>query len=210
MKNFNFILAIITIVILAIIGVAFIGGTIYSSLQTEDWIGSLAYDQYLENMNSAVLPLTIALIITLGLCIPKRLFSGQTLLLVNGFLLFVSLLAAIVFSPETGLGLLLAIAALMQIIVIVLTLSGSKRIHYEKTGFFLQIGSALLHLGLVIFMFDFMLMADSPKHLTIFWWATGFIGFGMVFSFYSQEFSKLTRRKQEIKSEAFPEATDMP
>lgn len=190
---------------MAAMGITFIAGTIYSSVQSTDWINSLSYEQYLQNMNTAVLPLTIALIITLGLCIPKRLFSGQTLLLVNGFLIFISLFITILMGAETGLGLLLIIAAVLQIIVMTLTFTGSKRIHYENTGFFLQIGSALLHMGLIIFIFDFMLLKDSPKHITIFWVATAFIGVGMILSFYSSEISRLAgRRDKAIKA---PETT---
>lgn len=194
MKNFNYILIIITIVILAAMGIAFIGGTIYSSIQTSDWTQTIGYEKYLENMNSAILPLTIALVITLSLCIPKRLFSGQTLLIINSVLLLSSLIIAILVDPQSGLGFALIIAALMQIVVIVLTVMGSKKILYEKSGFFIQIGSAMLHLGLIIFMYDFLLLLESPNHINIFWVCSVLIGVGMIFSFYSQEFSKLFKR----------------
>ena len=202
MKHFNFILTLITVALLAVIGIMFIIGTAYSSIQPSNWTETALYQDYLAKMNLAVLPFVVALLIVLGICIPKRLFSGITLLKVNGALLAAALIVSVLRDAKTGLGFLLLAAALMQIAVITLTFAGSKRLSFERPGFFLQIGSAFLHLGLVIFLFDFMLLADDPNHLTVFWASTGFIGLGMIFSFYSQEISRLLRR--EPKPEKVP------
>lgn len=195
MKHLNFILILMTVTVLAIIGVIFIGGTAYSSAQPPDWTGTPLYQAYLDRMNVAVVPFVIALLVVLGVCIPKRLFSGTALLKANGIILFATALVSAVFSAKIGLGLLLSIAAAFQLVVIALTATGSKKIHFERPGFFLQIGSACLHLGLVIFLFDFLMLLESPSHLVIFWVATAFIGVGMVLSFYSQDFSKIAGKK---------------
>lgn len=202
MRHFNFILTVITIVVLSIIGVAFIIGAIYSSLQAPGWDQSPFYQDYLASMDLAVLPFVIILLVVLGLCIPKRLFDGVMLLQVNGLLLAATLIIGAIAGLKIGLGFLLVAAGLIQLVVISLTLLGSPRLHFERAGFFLQIGSAFLHLGLVIFLFDFMILAEDPNHLLIFWVATGFIALGMVFSFYSQELARLLRR--EAAEEALP------
>lgn len=195
MKNLNFILILATIFILTVIGIAFLIGTVYGSIQSPNWTETPLYQNYLNKMNVAVLPFATALIIVLGICIPKRLFKGAELLKANGALLGVTLLIVIIMDAKTGLGFLFVAAALIQLVVIALTLVGSKRLSFERAGFFLQLGSAFLHLGLVVFFFDFLLLADHPDHLTVFWVATFLIGLGMLFSFYSQELNRLWHRQ---------------
>jgi len=201
MKHFNFILILITVALLGIIGVIFIIGTIYGSVQEPNWTETLLYQQYLDNMNLGVIPFVIALLAVLGLCIPKRLFSGKDLLIINGALVAITLILALALGTKFGLGFLLAVGGLIQVVVIVLTSFGSKRVRFEKTGFFLQMGSAIIHLGFVIFLFDFMILADDPNHLTVFWIATAFMTVGMIFSFYSREISKALQRRNRQQLE---------
>ncbi|HEX21492.1 MAG TPA: hypothetical protein ENH19_02415 [Actinobacteria bacterium] len=195
MKNLNFFLILATVIILTAIGISFFVGTVYSSTQAPNWTGTPLYQTYLDKMNVAVLPFAVALIVVLGICIPKRLFKDADLLKVNGLLLGITFLIAITIDAKTGIGFLFIAAALIQLVVIALTFVGSKRLSFERTGFFLQLGSALLHLGLVIFFFDFLLLADNPDHLTVFWVATLLIGLGMLFSFYSQELNHIGHRE---------------
>ena len=196
-KNLNFILILATIVVLAAIGFTFIYGLIYSWLQSinlENWRQTFMYQEYVENMNLAVVPLSVSLVILLGLCVPKRIFTGQDLLISMGVLLFASALTMMVFGLMIGMAFLLAAALLTQLVVIGMTITGSKRLSFEVQGFFLQIGSAVLHLGLILFVYDLVLLTDSPLHLGIYWTATALIGVGMVLCFYSSEFSRLVHR----------------
>ncbi|HEB12214.1 MAG TPA: hypothetical protein ENI11_00870 [Actinobacteria bacterium] len=198
-KNLNFILILATIVVLAAIGLTFIYGSIFSWLQSinlENWRQTFRYQEYVENMNLVVVPLSVSLVILLGLCVPKRIFSGQALLISMGALLLASALVMKVFGLMMGIGFLLVAASLTQLIVIGMTIAGSKRLSFEVQGFFLQIGSAVLHLGLIFFVYDLALLTESPSHLGIYWTATALIGIGMVLCFYSSEFSRLVRRGQ--------------
>lgn len=193
-KNLNFILILTTIAVLSAIGVIFIFGSGFSwvqSIRISDWRDGPLYQDYVSGMNLAVLPLSVILVAVMGLCIPKRLFSGKALLQAMGFLLAATLAAAVLFGPELGLGFLLAVAILIQVVVIGMTLAGSRRLSYEAQGFFIQIGSALLHLGFIIFLFDFIILGSSPAHLDVFWFSTALIGIGMVFCFYSAELARL-------------------
>jgi hypothetical protein len=196
-KNLNYILILITMAILGAIGLIFIAGAGYSwvqSIQMSDWQRTSLYYDYITAMNLGVAPLSILLVIVLGLCIPKRLFSGATLLQLMGVLLFLTLAAAALVGPMWGIAFLLAAAGLIQVVVIALTLAGSKQLSYESRSFLVQIGSALLHLGFVIFLFNFVVLSASESHISVFWLATVLIGIGMILSFYSAELSGLGQR----------------
>ena len=205
-KNLNYILIVATIVILAAVGIAFIFGTTFSWVMSETdtiWRQTALYQDYVNIMNLAVGPMVIALVVVLGLCIPKRLFTGIRLLQLMGGLLALTLVISVALGLRLGISALLTVAMVMQVAVISLTLFGSKRLIYEVTGFYIQIGSALLHMGLILFLFDLILIGDSlaqrTLHLNIFWVATVFIGLGMILVFYSDELSGLFSRR-EVKS----------
>ncbi len=202
-KNLNYILILATIVILAAVGIAFIFGTSFSWVKSETdalWRQTSLYVDYVEIMNKTVGPMVIALVVVLGLCIPKRLFSGVRLLQLMGALTALTAVLSVAIGVRLGISALLLVAMLMQLIVIMMTIFGSKRLVYEVTGFYIQVGSALLHMGLILFLFDLVLVGDGlaerTLHLNIFWVATVFIGLGMVFVFYSSELSGLVRRRQ--------------
>ncbi|MDP1808655.1 MAG: hypothetical protein Q8L35_03865 [Actinomycetota bacterium] len=193
-KNLNFILILTTIVVLSAIGIIFIFGSGYSwvqSIKVSDWRQTPLYQNYVSDMNLAVLPLSVILVAVMGLCIPKRLFSGKALLRAMGFLLAATLATAALLGPKLGMGVLLVAATLIQVVVIGMTLAGDRRLSYETQGFFVQIGSAVLHLGFIIFLVDFILLSGSPAHLDVFWLSTILIGVGMVLCFYSAELARL-------------------
>lgn len=195
-KHLNFILILITISILGLIGVIFIGGTVYSWQQTlnlANWRQTVIYQNYVSTMNLILIPFVLLLVITLVVCIPKRLFNGLTLLQVAGLILFLSLAAVILLGAKWGASFMLLVTMVIQVAVIILTIAGSKRLTFERPGFFSQIGSALLHLGLVLFLFDFMALNGSAWHLTIFWLVVPLVGVGMLFSFYHKELARIFR-----------------
>ncbi len=205
-KNLNYILIVATIVILVAVGIAFSFGTTFSWVMSETdtiWRQTALFQDYVNIMNLAVGPMVIALVVVLGLCIPKRLFTGVRLLQLMGGLLALTLAISVALGLRLGISALLAVAMVMQVAVISLNLIGSKRLIYEVPGFYIQIGSALLHMGLILFLFDLILIGDSlaqrTLHLNIFWVATVFIGLGMILVFYSDELSRLFSRR-EVKS----------
>ncbi|MCK4268830.1 MAG: hypothetical protein KAX16_08360, partial [Actinomycetia bacterium] len=153
------------------------------------------YQNYVNDMNVAVLPLSVALVILLGLCVPKRIFSGMALLQSMAALLVVSVLVVLAYGLKPGIGFLLITAVLIQAVVVGMTLVGSKRLSYEVNGFYLQIGSAVLHLGFILFVFDFVLLGESTLHLTVYWVSTVLISVGMILSFYSGEISRLAEER---------------
>jgi len=198
LKNLNFYLIILTLVVLAAIGIIFIAGSIYSWQQTlniANWRQTVSYQNYVKGMNFILLPFVLLLVVTLVVCIPKRLFAGLTLLQVAGLILILSLLAVVILGPVWGAGFMLLVTMAIQLLVVVLTVVGSRRLTFERTGFFSQIGSALLHLGLVLFIFDFIVFNGSPWHITVFWVVVPLVGLGMLFSFYDKELARIFRQK---------------
>lgn len=202
-KNLNYILILATVVLLAAVGIAFIFGTGYSWLKSEVdqmWRQTVLYQDFVRNMNNMVGPLAVALVVVLALCIPKRIFSGTALLQLMAALLFVTALMSAILGVRLGISFLLGISIVMQLIVVLMTIFGSKRLIYEVTGFYIQIGSALLHMGLILFLFDMIMVGDAAGqraiHLNIFWLATILITVGMVFVFYSNEIANLARRRK--------------
>lgn len=198
MRNYDYILAIISIVLLATIGVVSLYGTGFSwlsSLRSPEWTQTFLYSQYLDNMNRTAAPFVLALVIVLGLCIPKRLFSRGGMLLVSGVMVAVSLGAALAFGPLWGLGFLLGIGIIIQIVVVLLTLTRSRTLRFEREGFLASLGSGLLHLGFVVFLFDFILLRGLSSHIAIFWVSAALIALGSLLSFYSSEISRIFSRR---------------
>ncbi len=202
-KNLNYILILVSVVLMTAIGIIFIFGASYSWVKSEAdtvWRQTALYQDFVSSMNMTVGPLAVALVVVLALCIPKRIFKGRALLQLMGVLLVLALGLSVGLGPRLGISFLLLIAMLMQTVVIFMTAFGSKRLAYEVTGFYIQIGSAFLHMGLVLFLFDLILVGDAQAqralHLNIFWVATVFIGLGMVLVFYSDELSGLLKRRR--------------
>ncbi len=199
MKNYDFFLALISILLLALIGTVSLYGTGYSwlaSLNDPDWTSSFLYSWYLERMNNIAAPLVILLVIVLGLCIPKRLLSRTMMLLVSGLILAFGFSLALLSQPLHGLAFILAIGIIIQLIVLILLILRVGVLHFEREGFLASFGSSLLHLGFVAFLADFILLQDWYYHLTIFWISASLIVLGSIFSFYSSEITKTLSRKK--------------
>jgi len=208
MKKYDISLIVITVVVLAALGVLSLGGTLYVWWASDipgGFPGSLEHAEYSEVMNRSSLPLFIALVLSLVLCIPKRIIRRAHLVWVTLGILLVSAAVSIIMDPLFGASVMLLAAVTIQAAVIILTLTGSKRLSFQTEGFFSQLGSGLLHLGTVLFLYDVLLLSTSNiSHSIVFWSATLLITLGMILSFYQKELSALfpsTRGVQEPRTE---------
>ena len=141
---------------------------------------------YLDRMNTVVAPFIIALILLLGICVPKRLLPARWM---NwfGLLLGLSGIAVSVFwGVKIGLIVDLTASLALQLVVLVMAVAGSKRLHFEKSGYWVRVGSSLVHLGFILFVLDLLLYKHLTLHLFLFWVTTGSSVLGMLFCFYSQ------------------------
>lgn len=210
--SYDFALALATIIILVLLSAVSIYGTIESWINSANdprWTSGWLYVDYLQRMNIYAYPLVVALVIALCMCIPKR-FVARTYLLQSSLgVLALSILVGIVWGFTLGLGILLIMSAIIQFAVVVMVLTRSKTLVFEREGVMVQFGSALLHLGFVIFVLDLVLIRDMQNHLNVFWLSTALITLGSVFSFYSREVSVFLRntfQKQQSSSDVHDSA----
>jgi len=77
--NYDFILILITAGILFLISILCIGGMFYFKWAELQNVTPAIKMTFQEQMNSLLAPFLVALLLTLGLCIPKRLFSPRRL-----------------------------------------------------------------------------------------------------------------------------------
>jgi len=195
-KTYDFYLMILTAAVLAIIGLVClygIGYYTYTNGTMPGWTKTALYGQYIDSMNQLIYPFVVLLLVALGLCIPKRIVPRQSLLVSGIGILTITLLIALMTEIGTSLAFLLAISIVVQAAVMVLTILGRGGLTYEREGYFVQTGSSMLHLGTVIFVFDFVSMRTSELHLGVFWVATALITVGTVLSFYPEEAGCIAR-----------------
>lgn len=192
-KNYDYYLIILTTLILFMIGaVSLYGITYYNYLAVDSgWTMTAQYSQYIDEMDSYLYPFLVLLLISLGLCIPKRLFEQDVLLKFSAIILGMTVILTIFSNIETGLGFILTLVTVVQSVVLIMTISKSKSIRFEKEGYIARMGSSLLHLGLVLIILNFVSLRDSPYHLLIFWIGVIFITIGNVFSFYPEKTASL-------------------
>ncbi len=196
--SYDFYLILATTVVLAIISVICIYGMFYFKIAQVQQMEPAVKAVFMGNMNKAVAPFVILLILLLGICVPKRLLPTAWL---NRFA--VSLMLAVIAvsfaagSIKTGLLLVLVATLLLQIVVLGMALLGSKTLHFEKKGYWVRLGSSLVHLGLILFVLDLFFYERQSLHLVLFWITTLSTTLGMIFCFYAESVSRLIRRRQE-------------
>jgi len=66
---------------------------------------------------------------------------------------------------------------------------------FEKEGYIVRLGSTLLHLGIVIIIFNFVSLREVSYHITVFWVGTFFITVGNVLSFYPDRISRVFHKE---------------
>ena len=193
LKNYDYYLIILTTLILFMIGaVSLYGITYYNYLAVDSqWTKTAQYNHYIDKMDSYLYPFLVLLLISLGLCIPKRLFEQDILLKFSAIILGMTVILTIFSNIETGLGFILVLMTVVQSIVLIMTIRKSKSIRFEKEGYIVRMGSSLLHLGLVLIILNFVSLRDSPYHILIFWFGVIFITIGNVFSFYPEKTASL-------------------
>lgn len=153
---------------------------------------------YMNTMNAVTVPFIIALILILGICVPKRLLPTRWLNIVTVAL--VAACAAVSFWQEVKTGLIVVLSAslLLQLVVLGLALAGSKHLRFEKSGYWVRVGSSLIHLGFILFVLDLLLYKQRTFHLFLFWVTTGSSVLGMLFCFYSDSVARVVKNIQRL------------
>jgi putative acetyltransferase len=132
----------------------------------------------------------VALVVVMGLCVPKRLFARGPLIAVSAAMVAVGAVAALALrSLADGLAVYLLLAAAIQLAVVVMTGAGIRGPSYLTEGRLTKTGSGLLHLGFIVFALVVVALQSSPLMMPIFALAGLLIAVGMALSFYAWRFA---------------------
>ncbi len=197
LKNYDYYLIIVTSIALMMIGLVCVFGVWYSYdlySTNSNWQSTIQFPEYISMMNMYVYPFVLVLLLSLGLCIPKRIVPRAALIKATFVILLLTLVASVVGGIELGITFILLMSIAVQAVVLALTILKSGALTFEREGYLIQIGSSLLHLGTVLFIFDFASMRDSVYHIPVFWVVTVLMGIGTLMSFYPSEISRLGRK----------------
>lgn len=194
-RTWDFALTIATIVLLGGLGVQSLCGMLYTwwSIRTvPEWEGSAAYGTYVSVMNMIATPLVVALVVVMGLCVPKRLFERRLLVGVSAAMVVAGVAVGLVTrSLSLGLALYLILASFIQLAVVVLTVAGAQDLNFLTQGRLTALGSGLLHLGFVLFGLVVVALQESPAMLPVFWASTALVVGGTALSFFADEIAPL-------------------
>ena len=181
-------LTMVTVFLLGSLGVQSFIGTIYVwwAQRTDPTWEQLSSAAYIDTMNTIAAPQLMALVVVMGLCVPKRLLSRRALLVVSLLMVVAGMVAGIVTgSLATGVAVYLALAALIQVAVVALTAAGAKGPSYLTEGRLTKLGSGLLHLGFIVFGIVVAVLQRSPFMEPVFWTSTVLMTVGTAMSFYA-------------------------
>jgi hypothetical protein len=194
-SNYDFYLILATTVVLFIISVICIYGMFYFKLAQVNQLTAVAKVNYMNTMNRVLAPFLIALIVLLGICVPKRLLPTVWLNRFSVMLVVFAIVAGLIGDVKVSLVLVLAVSLVLQVVVLIMACAGSTELNFEKKGYWVRVGSSLLHLGLIVFVLDFFFYRSLTLHLVLFWITTVSLLLGMVFCFYAESFSRLVQKK---------------
>jgi hypothetical protein len=201
-SNYDFYLILATTVVLFIISVICIYGMFYFKLAQVNQLTAVAKVNYMNTMNRVLAPFLIALIVLLGICVPKRLLPTVWLNRFSVMLVVFAIVAGLIGDVKVSLVLVLAVSLVLQVVVLIMACAGSTELNFEKKGYWVRVGSSLLHLGLIVFVLDFFFYRSLTLHLVLFWITTVSLLLGMVFCFYAESFSRLVQKKTTPASDS--------
>lgn len=195
-SSLDYALILAAIVVLSAVSLICVGGMFYFKLASVQQLPPPEKAAYMNAMNMVIAPFVIGLILLLGICVPKRLLPAARLV---PFALGLGIAAAAVSAWQgiaAGLITVLAASLILQVVVLGMAVAGSRRLHFEKSGYWVRVGSSLVHLGLILFVLDLLLYRHLRLHLFLFWVTTGTSVLGMLFCFYARTVAGMFRRRQ--------------
>ncbi len=193
--HYDYYLILATSVVLFCISVFCIYGMYYFKFAQINQLPVAEKILYMNKMNEVMAPFLIGLILLLGICVPKRLLPTVWLNWFTIGLLLVALAVGLVWGVKMSLTCVLIVSLVLQLIVLLLAVGGSEELIFEKKGYWVRVGSSLLHLGLIMFVLDLLFYRYRNLHLVLFWITTAASLIGMVFCFYAETLSKLVNKR---------------
>lgn len=184
--SYDFQLILATTVVLAAISLICVAAMFQFKAAAIHLLPPEAKVAWQEGMNRLVAPFLIALLVLLGICVPKRLLPTVWLNRFAALLIVAATLTGYRFGVKTGLLVILCVALGLQLAVLILALLGSERLNFTKKGYWGRVGSSLVHLGLVLFVLDLFFYRRPGLHLLLFWVTTAATTSGMISCFYAE------------------------
>ena len=194
-SSYDFYLILATTIILFAICLISIYGMFYFKFAQIHQMAPALKITYMNRMNTVIAPFAVCLILLLGICVPKRLLPTAWLNRATLLLLVGTVLTGLIWGGRASLYFILAASLVLQVVVLLMALSGSKKLNFHKKGYWVRLGSSLIHLGLILFVLDLLLYEKMTLHLFLFWVTTGTSVLGMVFSFYAESVVRLITGK---------------
>ncbi len=196
--SYDFYLILATTVVLALISAICVWGMFYFKMAQIHEMTPAVKIAWQNRMNTVIAPFIIALIVLLGICVPKRLLPTAWLNRFAVLLVAAAGLTSWLAGVKNGLLVILCASLILQSVILVMAIFGSARLSFEKKGYWARVGSSLIHLGLVLFILDLFFYRQQTLHLLLFWVTTGASVLGMTFCFYAESIADLARRKWPI------------
>ncbi len=200
-SSYEFYLILATTVVLFAICLISIYGMFYFKFAQIHQMAPSVKISYMARMNTIIAPFIICLILLLGICVPKRLLPTSWLNRVTLLLLIGTVLTGLIWGVRASLFFILSTSLTLQVIVLFMAVSGSKNLHFHKKGYWVRLGSSLIHLGLILFILDLLLYENKSLHLFLFWITTGASVLGMVFSFYAESVVGIISGRRNVLEE---------
>ena len=192
--SYDFHLILATAVMLFMISAICIYGMFYFKLAQIHQMATTVKIEHMNHMNNVISPFLIGLILLLGICVPKRLFPTTWLHRFSVALLILGIIVCLRLGIRSGLMFILTSSLILQVAVLLMAIGGSKRLTFEKKGYWLRVGSSLIHLGTILFILDLFFYKRQTLHSFLFWTTTVAVVLGMFFCFYSDRIVMLIKR----------------
>ena len=188
-RTWDFGLTVLTVILLGSLGLQSFIGTLwvwYSETAVSGWEQGPGYAGYVSWMNLLAAPQVVVLVVVMGLCVPKRLFSRTGLLAVSVAMLFAGVVTGLLTKDlGSALTVYLALAAVIQVAVVALTVAGVRGPSYLTNGRLTKTGSGLLHLGFILFAIVVVSLQHSSQVLPVFTASAVLVTAGTVLAFYA-------------------------
>ena len=206
-RSWDFALTVITVVLLACLGVQSFIGTIwvlFAERTILGWEQGAGYTSYVSAMNAIAAPQILALVVVMGLCVPKRLFSRRLLIGVSLAMVATGVVAGMATSSlGRGLAVYLGLAAAIQVAVVAMTVAGVRGPSYLTEGRLTKTGSGLLHLGFIVFGIVVVALQSSSLMLPVFSASAVLVTVGTAMAFYAD---RIAWRRPQGERLGFSEA----
>jgi len=193
--SLDYSLILATVIVLSGVSLICIFGMFYFKLASVHQLPPAEKAAYMKTMNMLTAPFIIGLILLLGVCVPKRLLPASLLIRFAVGLIIMAAGFSAWQGITAGLTAVLAASLMLQLVVLGMAVGGSRRLHFEKSGYWVRVGSSLIHLGLILFVLDLLLYRHLFLHLFLFWVTTGASVLGMAFCFYAPAVAGIFRRQ---------------